>query len=335
MGVFKDLRHRLEYQLALFGAKRLQKGSQERAQAVGRALGRMAYALGVARGTAERNLERYLGVTDRRERARIAKAAYENFGQTMTELAYLPALDPASLDLQYTFEGLEPLHAAQAAGQGIVCMSGHFGNWEWMGGAILRHGFKVTFLIGTQSNPYIDRLFNQYRAHIGLEFVRIHSIRDGLRVLKHKGMVALVGDQDGDKFGTFAPFFGVPASTHSIGELLARRSGSAMAFGVPVRLGPLRNHVKVHLIAPPPPELSEVQGTAHVLAEYNRLLEAEIRQHPEQWLWMHERFRSLPYQRLSGEPRRRAEAGEIAFDMQAQTWRECVGGEAIQIPGWK
>jgi KDO2-lipid IV(A) lauroyltransferase len=165
--------------------------------------------------------------------------------------------------------------------------------------------------------------------------VRIHSIRDGLRVLKQKGMVAIVGDQDGDKFGVFAPFFGASASTHVIGELLARRSGSAMTFGVPVRLGPRQNHVKVHMIPPAPAGLSEVQGTAYVLAEYNRLLEDAIRQHPEQWLWMHERWRSLPFHRLSGEPRRRAEAGEIVFDMVAQTWRDKASGEAIQVPGWK
>ena len=108
-----------------------------------------------------------------------------------------------------------------------------------------------------------------------------------------------------------------------------------MAFGVPVRLGPRRNHMKVHMIAPAPVGLSEVQGTAHVLAEYNRLLEAAIREHPEQWLWMHERWRSLPYQRLSGEPRQRAERGEIDFDLEAQTWREKASGEAIQVPGWK
>jgi KDO2-lipid IV(A) lauroyltransferase len=334
MKTFKALRYRMEYASVQTAARILQALPLGVAQAAGRGAGRAAWALGVARAAANENLSERLGLSGA-ERRRVASAAYANFGQTMGELAWMPALDPAALDDMFSFDGLEQLQAAKDAGKGIVCMSAHYGNWEWMGAALIRHGFQVTFLIGTQSNPWVDELFNSYRMKMGIQFVRIQAIRDALRVLKGRGLVALLGDQDGDKWGTFAPFFGGQASTHSIGELLARRSGAALAFGVPVRLGPRRHHLKVELIPAPPEGLSEIQGTAWTLARYNALLEAAIREHPEQWLWMHHRWRSVPKHRLGGLDRALAEKGDIAFDTTTQDWHRVPGGEAYPVEGWK
>lgn len=334
MKALKDLRYRLEYGSVQTAARILQALPLGVAQAAGRGAGRAAWALGVARAAANDNLSERLGLSGA-ERRRVASAAYANFGQTMGELAWMPALDPAALETMFSFEGLAQLQAVKDAGKGIVCMSAHYGNWEWMGAALIRRGFQVTFLIGTQSNPWVDELFNRYRMKMGIQFVRIQAIRDALRVLKGRGLVALLGDQDGDKWGTFAPFFGGQASTHSIGELLARRSGATLAFGVPVRLGPRRHHLKVELIPAPPEGLSEIQGTAWTLARYNALLEAAIREHPEQWLWMHHRWRSVPKHRLGGVDRELAEKGEIAFDTASQDWHRVPGGEAYPVEGWK
>jgi KDO2-lipid IV(A) lauroyltransferase len=334
MKTFKALRYRLEYASVEAAARLLQALPLGVAQTVGRGAGRAAWALGVARAAANENLKQRLGLSGA-QRRRVAAAAYANFGQTMGELAWMPSLDPAALDQMFSFDGLEQLEAVRDSGKGIVCMSAHYGNWEWMGAALIRRGFQVTFLIGTQSNPWVDSLFNRYRMKMGIQFVRIQAIRDALRVLKGRGLVALLGDQDGDKWGTFAPFFGGQASTHSIGELLARRSGAALAFGVPVRLGPRRHHLKVELIPAPPEGLSEIQGTAWTLARYNALLEAAIREHPEQWLWMHHRWRSLPKHRLGGLDRELAERGEIAFDTAAQAWHKVPGLEPYPVEGWR
>lgn len=335
MKALKKLRYALEYGLTIAAAAVLRRAGLRRAQACGRVAGRAAFALGVARAVALHNLEQRLALSDPAERRRLARSVYANFGQTMAELAYLPALDPLDLDAMFSFDGLNQLEAARDAGKGIVCMSAHYGNWEWMGAALIRKGFSVTFLIGTQSNPHIDRLFNRYRAAFGIRFVRIHSIRAAMKVLKSNGLVALLGDQDGDKWGTFVPFFGVPASTHSIGELLARRSGAALAFGVPARLASGTYRLKVRMIPRPDSGLDESLASAWTLAEFNRLLEEAIREHPEQWLWMHNRWRSQPYQRLSGEVRQRAEAGAIVFDMAQQTWKDAATGQALVPEGWR
>ena len=331
----KALRYRLEYAFTLAMAWVLQHLSLEAAQRIGRGMGRLAYALGLARATTHMNLRERLGLNSVAERRTIALKAYANFGQTLAEVARMPVTAPADLEAWFEFEGLEILRAAREQGKGIVCLSAHYGNWEWMGAALIRHGFPVTFLIGTQSNPYVDRLFNDYRSTVGIQFVRIRSIKDALRVLKQNGLVALLDDQDGDKWGSFAPFFGEPVSTHTIGTLLARKAGSALCFGVPQRLGSKAFRMKVQRLADPPEGSNEAQATAFLLNEYNERLEAAVREDPSQWLWMHNRWRSKPIHRLAGEERARAERGELSFDWKEAAWRDAKSGELVALETWK
>jgi Kdo2-lipid IVA lauroyltransferase/acyltransferase len=332
--MLKRLRHRLEYALVLAAIAALGRWPLARVQGLGRALGRLAYRLGIARRDARLNLEQRLGVRDPQARDRILRGAYEGFGQTMTELIYMPAISDEGLKALFDFKGLEQLHAIHASGRGIVCLSAHFGNWEWMGAALVQQGLPVTFLIGTQSNPWVDQRFNAHRAAKGMRMTRIADIRGALKVLKGGGLVAILHDQDGDKWGTFVPFFGAQASTHSIGVMLARRSGAAIAYGVPVRTDGSRSEMQIHFLPEPPEGLNEQQATAWTLARYNELLEADIRRHPDRWLWMHHRWSSIPEHRLSGEDRRRAQLGEIRFDDQAQCWRDAQGGE-VRVEGWR
>jgi KDO2-lipid IV(A) lauroyltransferase len=333
--MLRRLRHRLEYALVvvLGGAIRVLPLAWIRA--LGRGLGRTAFRAGVARRTARANVERYLGITDPGERDRLLLRAYAGFGQTAVEIVYTPAMSNEAIKAEFDFEGLEEIQRLRAAGRGVVCMSAHYGNWEWMGAALVQAGVPMTLLVGTQSNPWTDRAFLKLRADKGLEMVRLSAVRECLRALKARRMVALLGDQDGDKWGVFAPFFGVPASTFTLGELMARRSGSAIAFGVALRGPDGRSSMRAHILPDPPADLSPALATAWTLAEYNRLLEAAIREHPEQWLWMHNRWRSVPLHRLAGEERARAERGEIVFDCARQVWTPAGGGEALAMETWK
>jgi KDO2-lipid IV(A) lauroyltransferase len=333
--MLRRLRHRLEYAVLVLVGLLIPRLPLSWVRALGRALGRAAFELGVARRTARENVEVRLGLREPAQRDHLLRQAYAHFGQTLAEIAYTPALSRAQIREFFDFEGLEPIRARCAAGQGVVCLSAHFGNWEWMGAALVEAGIPVTFLVGTQSNPWADRAFLDIRRGKGIEMVRIHHVREAMRTLKAGKLLALLGDQDGDKWGVFAPFFGVPASTHVIGEMLARRTGSPIAFGVPVRGADGRSRVQACLLPEAPAGLDERRATAWVLAEYNRRLEAAIREHPEQWLWMHQRWRSVPLHRLEGEERARAERGEIEFDCAEQVWRDVRSGERVDLASWK
>ncbi len=331
----KTAAHLAEYGATVAAAWCLRRAGLAPSQALGRAVGRAAFALGMSRPVALANLERRLGLGDPSERRRVAREAYASMGQTMAELAYTPALALPELDAMYTFEGLGEIEAVRAAGKGVVCLSAHFGNWEWMAAALARKGFPVTVLVGTQTNPYVDRLLNGVRVGAGVGILRIQDVRGAARVLRGRGVVALLGDQDGDRWGTFVPFFGEEASTHNIAEMLARLGNAEIAFGVDLRTGPRTHLVRVGMLPAQDPALPPAQAAARVLAEYNRRLEAEIRAHPGQWLWMHRRWKSKAFHRISGADRARAEAGEIFFDMDAQTWRETAGGAPLKPEGWR
>ena len=269
------------------------------------------------------------------ERKSIALGAYQGFAQTMIETARMPVSSAEEISGYFEFVNLEYLEKVKAAGKGAICMSAHYGNWEWMGAALIHRGFPITFMIGTQSNPHVDRIFNEYRSKVGIKFVRIKSIKDVVKGLKSGEFMALLGDQDGDKWGMFVDFFGISASTHTIGDILARKTGAATFFGVPERLGPRRHRVEIVELPKAPENLNENLASAFRLQAYNNALEQAIRRNPSQWLWMHHRFQSKPYHHLQGEERLRAEKGEAVFDALRQAWVFPGSGELCDFKTWR
>jgi KDO2-lipid IV(A) lauroyltransferase len=331
----KSLRYRIEYWLALLGAKLARALSLEAAQALARGLGRGAYRLGVAREATLDNLSLTLPELSLRQRKAIALQAYEGFAQTMIETTRMPSTSPQEIAGYFEFVNLDYLEQVKAAGLGAICMSAHYGNWEWMGAALIQKGFPMTFMIGTQSNPHVDRIFNEYRSKVGIKFVRIRSIKEVVRGLKNGEFMALLGDQDGDKLGMFVDFFGQSVSTHIIGDILARKTGAATFFGVPERLGPRRHRVEIVELPQAPEHLSENLATAFRLQAYNNALEQAIRRDPGQWLWMHRRFQSKPFHHLQGDERRMAEEGVAVFDALRQTWVWAKDGTLCDFKTWQ
>jgi KDO2-lipid IV(A) lauroyltransferase len=331
----KKLRYKLEYVLVLAGAKVMQSIPLEWAQAFARFCGRWAYRLGVARRAALDNLALAFPEMAPAQRRRIALASYEQFATTMIELTRMPVSSGAELAAMFEFEGLELFDKLKAEKRGAVCVSAHYGNWEWMGAAMIHMGYPMTFMIGTQSNPDTDRLFNEYRATVGIKFVRIRAIRDVIKALKAGEFMAVLGDQDGDKWGLITRFFGQEVSTHSFWEAPAVRTGAAILFGVPERLGPRKHRLKVVQLPDPPEGLNEAQATAFRLQAYNDCLEEAIRRNPPMWLWMHHRFRSRALHRLDGLERAMAEKGQARFDTRLQAWVSEPGGEALDFKTWK
>ena len=331
----KKIRYKIEYWLTLLGAQAMQRLSLEQTQAFARFMGRMAFGLGVARKAALENLALVFPDKSAAERRAIARASYEQFATTMVELTRMPVTPPAELKAMFEFEGLEIFDRLRAEKRGAICVSAHYGNWEWMGAALIQKGYPMTFMIGTQSNPDVDRLFNEYRSSVGIGYLRIRAIRDVIKALKNGEWMAVLGDQDGDKWGRITRFFGQEVSTHYFWEAPAVRTGAAILFGVPERLGPRRHRLKVIQLPDPPQGLSELQATAFRLQAYNDLLEAAIRKNPTMWLWMHRRFRSVALHRLEGEERAQAEQGLARFDTVTQSWQRASDQGPLEFKSWK
>ncbi|MCD4689899.1 lysophospholipid acyltransferase family protein, partial [bacterium] len=233
------LSHRLEY-----GAGRVLQGflclmPAGVGREMGAALGTVAWSLfGIRKRVTLDQLEHALGDTvDERQRVRIGRESYRNFGRMTFEYARFPRLTPAAIERTVTLTGREHIDRALKAGGGAIIVSGHFGNWELFA-TLATMGYPVTFLVGEQHNLLVDGLMNRLRARFGGEIVPLTgSLRGIFRALKGNRLVVMLSDQDAGKRGVFVEFLGRPASTPYGAGRFAAATGAPLLPGLVVRHG--------------------------------------------------------------------------------------------------
>jgi KDO2-lipid IV(A) lauroyltransferase len=180
---------------------------------------------------------------------------------------------------------------------GGLILSGHFGNWELLVYAHGMRGHPVSLVHRTIANPFVDRWFNALRARAGTRLVRKRHAAGGvLRALHEHELLVLPFDQNSTRgLGVFVDFFGVPASTNSGIARLALRSGAPVVPVFIVREGRRPRH-RVHVLPITYVERSgdfetDVRETTQRLSD---VFEDMVRRHPEQWLWVHKRWKTRP-----------------------------------------
>jgi KDO2-lipid IV(A) lauroyltransferase len=255
----------------------------------------------IFRGAARRAQAQINATLPHIDAARTTRRMFVHFAESIWELCRLrksvPVLDSQSRSI---------LDRARAAKKGAIVISGHIGNWEILGQAIAAAGYPITTIARPSYDPRVTAWLHRWRTQRGLEILW----REGnagkaiLRVLRENGLMAFLIDQDTETAGEFVPFFGRPAFTPTTPAALALRTGAAVIFCWHHRRG------KRHQIAFERIDYAPSGDHQHdVLALTTKLsarLEAAIRSAPEQWVWMHRRWRKLP--RKSAPPRRAAPA---------------------------
>jgi KDO2-lipid IV(A) lauroyltransferase len=246
-----------------------------------------------------RNLE--IAFPDRplRERRRILRQSVLNLGRMVAELARLDRLGPEELRAMVTFE--DEAWWAETMGRpretGMLVLSGHFGNWELLVFAQGMRGFPVSMVHRTVANPFIDRWLNGLRTRAGTRLVRKRHAAGGvLRALHDRELLVLPFDQNSTRgIGVFVDFFGVPASTNSGIARLALRTGAPVVPAFIVREGRSARH-RVHVL---PIMYAERSGdfekdVQKATERFSEVFEGMVRRHPEQWLWVHKRWKTRP-----------------------------------------
>ena len=238
------------------------------------------------------------------ERRRILRESIANLGRMAAELAHLPRLTEADLREMVVFED-EAWWAANVGAPrdtGGLILSGHFGNWELLVFAHGMRGYPVSMVHRAIANPLVDRWLNALRARAGTRLVRKRHAAGGvLKALHDRELLVLPFDQNSTRgLGVFVNFFGKPASTNSGIARLALRSGAPVVPVFIVREGRSARH-RVHVLP-----IMYVQRTGDVESDVSRitqelsvLFEGMVRRHPEQWLWVHKRWKTRPL----GEPK--------------------------------
>ncbi len=267
------------------------------ALAAGRSLGRVMADLDPRHvAIAAGNLRRAFPHWDEARRLRTARAVYAHFGQTLVDILWMEDQPRERLLALVVEEGRENADRARGAGRGVVYVTGHFGNWEFYGVAWGWVGEPVGVVARPLDNPALDARLNAFRTRSGNSVIsKRRALQDILRLLRQGAGVAILVDQNvQEQDGIFVPFFGRPAATTTVAAALAVKTGCAL---VPVHCEALPDG-RYKFVYGKPVQWTSTGNRLADIAALTQALTAEIegwvRQRPEQWLWMHRRWKTQP-----------------------------------------
>jgi KDO2-lipid IV(A) lauroyltransferase len=263
----------------------------------GRRLGMWVYHLsGRRRDIALNNLKNAYGDEISEERkSELAKGSFVNFGTGLTEFFTFPSIDEEWLDEMMDISGAENLGTAAAEGNGVLFLSLHLGMWELIPVALISLGYSVSIVAKTARTASANNVLTELRGNTGITVLSGSGSMGGiLRQLKSSGLVGFVLDQNAlPKDGVFVPFFGRLACTLSSLAVIARRTGAPV---VPVYTHRVGNRHKLviekPITTPDTPERED--DILNRTTAYSEWTEKAVRLHPEQWLWLHDRWRTRP-----------------------------------------
>ena len=265
-----------------------------------RFVGKLAYTLHIRRRVALENLAHALPELSEAERRRIALGAYVTMARVVLEsIDAKDHVEPAWEEPEVRGEGWEALQASIARGQGALLVTAHFGNWERTGKMLLRRGIPLNALVrplkGALNNRIVD---NRLAAGGGLIYPK-GAIRQTLVALKRGETILMLLDQAlPAKAAVFVPFFGRLASTTPTMAVTALRTGAPVFVVMGVRDESGRKMwLEVEGPIAPPEGVSEDEALTAYTGKVTAVLEKYVRRYPDQWLWLHRRWKVQPPQR--------------------------------------
>jgi KDO2-lipid IV(A) lauroyltransferase len=264
---------------------------------IGRRLGKLFRLLSAYRRTIVRtNLELCFPELTNRERQALQERCYESLGMTLIETAAGLWAADSFFEKLGTINGLENLESARQQGRGVLLLSGHFCSLDFAGRILMNH-VPACFTYQELRNKLSDRVARQAREKNCKLLIHRHDLRGFIRALKSGEIVWYAPDQSqGRKNSVFAPFFGIPASTLTATTRLVKLTGAAVLPFLIQRLPDARGYALTIQ-----PALDNFPGENEVAdaTRFNALIESQARANPEQYLWIHRRFKCRP----KGDPR--------------------------------
>lgn len=246
-----------------------------------------------------------------RQLRRIARKSFEHFAQLyLVELAMTPRLvTPWSWARYVELDRLGPALRTLLAERGTILLTGHFGNYELLGYTLCRLGIPLTAVMRPLDNPLINRYLVTSRVAGGLSLLYKKGVSAVAGdVLDRGGALCFIADQDAGRKGLFVEFFGRKASTYkSIGLLaMQKRVPIIVGYAARVRRG-FHYRLAVERIIQPEEWETRPDPLHWVTQTFSTALETAIRRWPEQYLWVHRRWKHRPKEEHG--PSRHASAG--------------------------
>lgn len=265
-------------------------------RSMGRGLGRFVYSgIGYRKDVTLKNLRRSFPEKSESQLAQIARGAFENIGISLLELVWFPRMTREQIAKEMRFNNPDVLHDAFKKGKGVIVLTAHFGNWELLGQALsVRFGYPLSGLAKTQSNRLVNEQINKRRKLFGTKVIAMEtSLREVLRALGDGEMVAIAADQAAPKENVPMEFFGVRVPTHTGPSALSLKTGSPIVAVFAVR-SPDGSY-DAHIIDVPSEDLTghSDENVVELTRRHVKITEEIIRHYPDQWLWMHKRWKHV------------------------------------------
>lgn len=283
------------------------------ADAVGMAMGRFLFTVfGVRRRVSMDNLRHAFPGKPEAELRTIAREAVGNYGRTMMLFFWSTARQAPAINAHLHLVDAHNALDAAALGRGLIILSGHFGAWELFPYAFATQlDLPMTIIVHTQRNVRVDAIVVRDRTRFGNRMVPMEQApREVLTVLKNGGTLGLLGDQSGPKESLFVDFFGRPCATYRGPAVFSLRQGAPIVMPMM-----LRRPDRGYDIVVEPIDSTDLDGpteeNVRILTErHTALLERYVRDHPDQWLWAHKRWKHTEYFRnLESSSQPRADPG--------------------------
>jgi KDO2-lipid IV(A) lauroyltransferase len=294
-----SVRQRLEH-IGLLGlAQGVRHLSLPRLQALGRSLGRLWYRLDAPhRRVALENLDRaFDGRMSPAEIELLARNTFEHFGIMALEVCRLAFLEKEELLGWITIEGEEHFWKALAQGRGLLLLTGHLGNWELLGLVASVRGRPISVVARPADNPALEAELLRLRSRFGNRVIyKKAALKEALKELKTGGVVAALIDQNvASKEGVFVEFFGRLACTSPILALLALKTSAPVVPAFALRMP----EGKYRVVVEPPVEIERTgnldRDVVEATQKFTTIIEQYVRRYPDQWLWMHRRWKTRPH----------------------------------------
>lgn len=227
------------------------------------------------------------------ERKVLCRKCYVSAAKTFIEIMGLPALKYHEVESFVSDEVAELGRQMHSRGKGVVLLTAHFGNWEL--GAVVyarRMGLPVVSLTQEQRNGYVAAWMEKARTMWGNKVVRTgHAAMTLFKSLRNGEMIGVVGDQRGPRDGLHVPFFGRSSAVNEGSALLALRAGSPILMCFMVRNEDNSYSLHAHEISFEGLPQDMNKKVEEITRRHTALLEEYIRRYPEQWFWMHNRWK--------------------------------------------
>ena len=268
---------------------------------LGIGLGELLYRfLGRYRRVALKNLAMVYADRSDKERVRMARAVFHHFGEMAAEFLKLPKLTREDVDRMATVEGEEHLREALELNKGGFIITGHFGNWEFLARWLATHGYKLNVVARDARDPVATKLMTEIRQGSGAQVLyRGSSARAILQSLKRNELVALLPDQNAAD--VFVPFLGVSTGTVDGPAILHLKTGAPLLFSWCTRTPDDRFRILFEAPVSVAPTADRAADIVRLTTIINARLEAQIRNCPTQWLWLHDRWKATPEVFSSGK----------------------------------